>query len=549
MAEIVKNNEYYYIFKKLPNNIPVYYTTNAITGERITNESETKRYTDKCVDDITYRPCRLYKPTENIASLNPLIDVKNHGMYIYRKSAATGTVTMATDPDIRVNSNLLKIARFNEWESSKIPANCRLVTENASSIYTFHGVEDCINNNPEDSSGIYSWKHCSQINGVFKSYYDEHPDELTRPVNYNRLNIPGGNDRMYVSNIPCSTFAGPNLELGFTIIVGGDKIESLVNNDSYIAVGIKGISRADHTSGGVIGIYKTKTDLHAKKIKNNCYIFHIDDVTLGNMDLFRTPRCQFHPDTNTADVFFTKPILFNINEKYVNTTNNVTTDLNLYPNNFDDSNLTLYYAESILRLKSGNISRTTGSTISITKTVNHTKTTTETLYTGLSFDGLTTDYNNKAFYIDIQFTVTIPGISSNSSTDPIKLNTEISSTNIESIYNAAYYYKSSELYEANKKLSADEKLSDDNIKSLASDYANHCMFWTIPLEIPKSSFSSSNKTAIISQKYHLGINRKLDSPHGDFSDFEKVFLRNITVPSWVSTGDITISASVTRFYK
>lgn len=549
MAEIVKNNEYYYIFKKLPDNIPVYYTTDPLTDERITKESEMKVCTDKCVDEITYRPCRLYKPTENIASLNPLIDVKNHGMYIYRKSAYTGTVTLTTDPDIRADLNLLKIARFNEWESSKIPANCKLITENASSIYTFHGVEDFIDNNPDDSSGIYSWKHCCQINGVFKSYYDEHTDELTRPVNYNRLNILGGNSQMYVSNIPCSTFAGPNLELGFTIIVGGDKIESLVNNDSYIAVGIKGISRTDNTSGGVIGIYKTKTDLHAKKIKNNCYIFHIDDVTLGNMDLFRTPRCQFHPDTNTADVFFTKPILFNINEKYINTTNNVTTDLNLYPNNFDDSNLTLYYAESILRLKSGDISRTTGRTLSTSKTVNHTKTTTENLYTGLNVDGLTTDYNNKAFYIDIKFTVTIPGISSTSSTDPIKLNTEISPSNIESIYNAAYYYRSNELYAANKNLSAADKLSDDEIESLASNYAAHFGYWTIPFEIPKSSFSSSNKTVTISQKYHLGINRKLDPQHGNFSDFEKVFLRTIVVPSWVSTGDITISASVTRFYK
>lgn len=145
---------------------------------------------------------------------------------------------------------------------------------------------------------------------------------------------------------------GYKLNLGVNILCYAPaSFDSRIENDDYLAIGIKGLYPSDGTNcvSGCVGLYKIKTDLHAKKIKTNYYYLTIDDLTLGKDNLFSGPFYTFSETNGGGFLSCSQPFIANIQFVYSAKIDNNTSATETYYNITSANGISIIQSECVLR--------------------------------------------------------------------------------------------------------------------------------------------------------------------------------------------------------
>lgn len=546
MAEIIKNNEEKHIVKGLTKIEYTPYINNS--GNEVRNDFFDM--VNSTADAIGYRLCTLYKPDEIVAqrsnmcicdssyitnqtNYNPANINEPHFFGIENDTTTiNGTTNLTSDVEDAGVFNTLKIGRFAEWENSVKPSGTVLHETNTKIAYALAHTGTHYDGAETDTTA--NIKPHYVVNGGWR--------------------VATKSCGMEISNISCDSFTGPKLKLGFNMIAAGTLMKTLVSNDSYVAIGFKGLTQVSNSYGGAIGIYKVNTDLHAKKIKDDVYLLHIDDVTLGNMDLFTDRRFQYDGKTNTASIFVTNPRIYNVLEYFQNTSTNSVTGKYLFNNtsNITSSEIKSYYVESIVKPigNGGTVSRQYATRNLSATPITKTYTSNSKQYFGIEIPNISNNWTNAmANYVKVAVEMTIPAFnkSATDTSTPIIAGVEIKPSNYDNVYQEFYdndAAKQESDYRA-EHLTSSGFVVDTNS---ANRYANEFALYSEDVEFYIEDFSEAVTDGYKATKYvylHNGYLRH----NCKWNDINNVFLRSVTKQGWCANGDITVKISLTAGYK
>lgn len=243
--------------------------------------------------------------------------------------------------------NRLKLGRFYEHESELLPSgkyiyldmsNCRL---NGMKYFK----TNCAYNFTENSDGT--------LNNYISEFFKSNIFSLSEYQDQPRVKRVRISDELHDSTHDCY-----KIKLGANLIIKNPNMSTMIANDEYLAIGVKGLSIYNQANSadnsGIIGLYKVKTDLHAKHLKDDYYSLTLDDFTLGQRPLFAS---DFHYYTNPQsgqshknNIGINMPFIAGIIEKYYDYENyqadTDATHRTLFSTSID--NIDLIYSESVV---------------------------------------------------------------------------------------------------------------------------------------------------------------------------------------------------------